>query len=199
MPVKIHNKEYVTVAERVAALHEARNGEAVSIETWIAHEDDASVTIGAKVLTPAGSFTGHARSSKTAKSIEGQSPLEVAETSAVGRALGFAGLGVIDSIASADEVQSAPQRAVRPITSQPPEIHPSTVALRALYAEAKDHGLDEAGLKAFLQTDSLKALAEHMMEPKGDCEMGHTHNLPSMAEAYRTFTRWVKNAPEVVK
>jgi hypothetical protein len=61
----------------------------------------------AKVTTPAGTFTGHARSSKAERSIEGQSPLEVAETSAVGRALGFAGFGIAEGIASADEVKAA--------------------------------------------------------------------------------------------
>lgn len=111
MPVKIQGKDYVTVAERVAGLHEARNGEMVTIETGIASEDAEQVTMWAKVVTPAGSFSGHARSSKSARSIEGQSPLEVAETSAVGRALGFAGLGIVEGIASADEVKAAQTRA----------------------------------------------------------------------------------------
>jgi hypothetical protein len=38
-------------------------------------------------------------------SADGKSPIECAETSAVGRALGFAGFGVIEGIASADEMQ----------------------------------------------------------------------------------------------
>src|SRR3990172_9502095 len=99
--------QYTTVAERVSALHESRNGETVSIETGIVSEDDAHVTMWAKVIVPAGSFWGHARSDKMAGNIEGQSPLEVAETSAVGRALGFAGFGIVEGIASADEIKAA--------------------------------------------------------------------------------------------
>ena len=38
------------------------------------------------------------------KAIEKASPYEVAETSAVGRALGFAGYGIVGGIASADEM-----------------------------------------------------------------------------------------------
>jgi hypothetical protein len=41
------------------------------------------------------------------------SALENAETSAVGRACAFAGIGVIDSIASADEVHKAINRSER--------------------------------------------------------------------------------------
>ncbi len=42
------------------------------------------------------------------KAIEKASPYEVAETSAIGRALGFAGFGIADGIASADEMVKAP-------------------------------------------------------------------------------------------
>lgn len=187
MPVDIHGKQYVTVAERVAALHDARNGTEVHVETWIAGEDEKSITIGAKVTTPAGTFTGHARSDKSERSIEGQSPLEVAETSAVGRALGFAGLGVVEGIASADEVKAA-----QPKPSAKKQDTPANAALRKLYADAKDKGWGEAKLKGFLQTDSLKALAEHMVGAKGDCDMPHPHNLKDIAEGYRTMTRWVE-------
>lgn len=109
MPVNIHGKQYVTVAERVAALHEEHrsDGSTISIATGIHSEDESQVTFWATVTVPTGTFWGHARSSKTDRSIEGQSPLEVAETSAVGRALGFAGYGVDESIASADEVNGA--------------------------------------------------------------------------------------------
>ena len=106
MPITIKGKQYVTVAERVTALHEDNN-EGLFIETSIVSEDDHQITVKASIVCSRGKFQGHAQSHKDAGSIEGQSPLEVAETSAVGRALGFAGYGSVESIASAEEILSA--------------------------------------------------------------------------------------------
>ena len=105
MPITIHNKSYVTVAERVAQLHEVVGEEThVSITTEVLLHDPvvikATVTIGERV------FTGIS-AANPAKAIEKQSPYEVAETSAVGRALGFAGFGIVEGIASADEIIKA--------------------------------------------------------------------------------------------
>lgn len=103
MPIKIHGKEYVTVSERVQELH-AQNLENVSIETEVlAHEP---VVIRATVTIDQNVFTGISAANPS-KAIEKQSPYEVAETSAVGRALGFAGFGLVDGIATADEIKKA--------------------------------------------------------------------------------------------
>ena len=61
------------------------------------------------------SFTGLAQECEddTSSMVNKTSALENAETSAVGRACAFAGIGVIDSIASADEVHKAINRWVR--------------------------------------------------------------------------------------
>lgn len=188
--------EYTTVKERVKAFHGERNGTQIHVETWPVSEDDNFVTMGAKVTTPAGTFTGHARSNKRASHIEGESPLEVAETSAVGRALAFAGYGIDESIASADEVKAAKLHTTpKPSpTGAPKADTPTNAALRKLYAVAKEKGMDEGGLKGFLQTDSLKALALHMVGPKGDCDMPHPHGLKDEAEGYRTMLRWLEAA-----
>jgi hypothetical protein len=105
MPVDIHGKQYITVAERVQALHETIKDKTISITTEFLPIDDmvvckASVRIGDNFFTG----TSAANPSKT---IEKQSPYEVAETSAVGRALGFAGFGIVEGIASADEMVKA--------------------------------------------------------------------------------------------
>jgi len=102
MPITIHGKEYVTVAERVTAAHEEL--EKISIQTEVLR--DEPVVIKATVETNKGTFTGIS-AANPAKSIEKQNPYEVAETSAVGRALGFAGFGSVESIASADEMIKA--------------------------------------------------------------------------------------------
>ena len=99
MSVNIHGKEYHTVAERLA---EAK-AEIESINTEvIAHEP--TVVIKATVKMISGKIFTGISGANVQKSIEKASPYEVAETSAVGRALGFAGYGATESIASADEM-----------------------------------------------------------------------------------------------
>lgn len=110
MPVEIHGKQYVTVAERIQAMHDAVDGCEVCISTEIVRDTDTSISIKATVTCQAGTFSGHATSRYEAGGIEAQSPLEVAETSAIGRALGFAGYGLVEGIASADEVVVAQAR-----------------------------------------------------------------------------------------
>ena len=86
--VNIHGKEYVTVAKRVEMAHEAND--TLSITTELIQNDP--VLVKATVTTKKGVFTGYSASyGAVNKPIEKQSPFEVAETSAVGRALGFAG------------------------------------------------------------------------------------------------------------
>ena len=118
MPVQIHGKQYITVAERVKEMHEASDGATVVIRTEIVQDTDKAVSIKATVTCVAGTFSGHATSRYEAGGIEGQAPLEVAETSAIGRALGFAGYGAVEGVASADEVIVAQQRSDTPTAKQ---------------------------------------------------------------------------------
>ncbi len=99
--VNIHGRDYVTVAKRIELGHEDKAIESIESEV-IAHDP---VVIRAKVVVKGQLYTGISSVSlNSPKLIEQQNPYEVAETSAVGRALGFAGFGVMDSIATADEV-----------------------------------------------------------------------------------------------
>jgi hypothetical protein len=105
--VRIHGKDYMTVAGRLQMAHDAMKN--ISIITEVLPVQD-QVVVRATVTTPKGTFTGISAANPT-KLIEKQSPYEVAETSAVGRALGFAGFGALDNIATADEmVKSTNQR-----------------------------------------------------------------------------------------
>lgn len=97
MSVNIHGKEYITVAER---LQEAKD-HIKMITTEVLFQEP--VVIKATVTTDKGVFTGISAANPS-KLIEKQSPYEVAETSAVGRALGFAGFGIVEGIATADEM-----------------------------------------------------------------------------------------------
>ena len=118
--INIKGKEYVPVVERVKEFHKLYpNG---NITTEILFNDDkrvvvkAIVTLETKIMlkttengfgnsTDMGKvFTGHSQA-EWGKGMMGGVALEVAETSAVGRALGFANIGLIDGIASADEMR----------------------------------------------------------------------------------------------
>lgn len=100
MPIQIHGKQYVTVSERLIQADK----EIKSITTEVLYQ--TPVVVKATVVTTKGTFTGISAANQL-KAIEKQSPYEVAETSAVGRALGFAGYGITESIASAEEMAKA--------------------------------------------------------------------------------------------
>ena len=108
MTVSIRGKQYVTVAERVAAAHEDESAEFEITGSEI-------ITIGetgrwwyqVTVLVRGRTFIGTAEIKFNAKAgtPDADNPVECAETSAVGRALAFAGIGSAEGIASADEVR----------------------------------------------------------------------------------------------
>lgn len=104
--VSIHGKSYLTVAGRVELAHEGV-AKGLSIETEMVRASDKGIMFKATVITPKGQFTGHSYASLSAQGITGQSPVEVAETSAIGRALGFAGYGIVEGMATADEVNKS--------------------------------------------------------------------------------------------
>ncbi len=104
--IKIHGKDYITVAGRVQLAHEASGK--LSITTEVLPVPD-QIVVKATVVTEKGTFTGIS-AANPAKMIEKISPYEVAETSAVGRALGFAGFGMTDTIATADEIMKAEEQ-----------------------------------------------------------------------------------------
>ena len=106
--VKIHGKEYKTVALRVAEFRAAHPD--YTIQTELIEANDVLVIMKATIL--AGSIviaTGYAEEVRSASKINSTSALENAESSAVGRALAFFGLGGTE-IASADEVANAIQQ-----------------------------------------------------------------------------------------
>lgn len=103
--VKIHGKEYKTVALRIQEFREKHPD--FTIQTELVEANDilvvmkATISAGGMVIA-----TGYAEEVRTASKINRTSALENAETSAVGRALAFFGLGGSE-IASADEVANA--------------------------------------------------------------------------------------------
>lgn len=104
--INIKGKEYYPVVERVKAFHEESNlsNFTRSITTEIISNNENTVTVKATVILGDHTYTGHSQASWTEGMMKSVA-LEVAETSAVGRALGFAGIGIDTGIASADEMR----------------------------------------------------------------------------------------------
>ena len=106
MPVKIHGKDYKTVAERVTEFHNDHSDKNISIVTEIIQFKDDIVVMKAAVKIGDNVFTGHAIEDKTSSKINEYNYIECAETSCIGRALASAGyLG--SEFASADELVGA--------------------------------------------------------------------------------------------
>lgn len=106
--VKIHGKEYKTVALRVAEFRAAHPD--YTIQTELIEANDILVIMKATISNCGVVIaTGYAEEVRAASKINSTSALENAESSAVGRALAFFGLGGTE-IASADEVANAIQQ-----------------------------------------------------------------------------------------
>jgi hypothetical protein len=100
--INIKGKEYVPVVERVKEAHKLHDD--LQIETDIVEFENERILVKATVTLKGKIYNGHSQA-VFGKGMMGDVALEVAETSAVGRALGFANIGLIDGIASADEMR----------------------------------------------------------------------------------------------
>lgn len=105
--IEIHGKPYAPTHERVKAFRELCPGG--SIITEIVKIENGVVIIKATVLDEDNTMlsTGHAYEKEGSSSINRTSYIENCETSAVGRALGFLGIGIDTEICSADEYSNA--------------------------------------------------------------------------------------------
>jgi len=157
--VQIGNKEYRMIAGRV---QECRDEHAKADKPYEFHTDliplDGQILFKATVKTLRGEATGHAGAyDKTM--IDKTSPYENAETSAVGRALGFLGYGLVTGIASAEEVTEAKKRSTT--TTNKPTAKATEKQLNYIHALASDLGFtdqDREDLKAQYKVESTKDL-----------------------------------------
>ena len=106
--VEIHGKVYLTVARRIDDFRKSPEFKGWSIETNLISAEDSMVVMKAAIRDANNRIvpTGYAEENRSFGKINKTSALENAETSAVGRALAFLGLGGSE-IASADEVSTA--------------------------------------------------------------------------------------------
>ena len=108
--INIKGKQYVLVSSRILTFNaEYPNG---SIRTELISEPTAEVVVIKATVLPDFQnakryYTGYSQAKWGDGYINKTSALENAETSAVGRALAMMGIGVIDSVASVDEINKA--------------------------------------------------------------------------------------------
>lgn len=110
----IKGKDYVEVNQRVKAFRQLiPNGR---IETTLIRLDNGICTIKAEVYDGEGNAlaSGIAEEKESSSFINKTSYVENCETSAVGRALGFLGIGIDASICTADEVGNAINNQAQP-------------------------------------------------------------------------------------
>lgn len=107
--ISIKGKAYIQVKDRVEFFNEVYpNGR---ITTELISNEGEEVVVKATVVPDIKNidryFTGYSQANKNQGMINKLSAMENCETSAVGRALGMMGIGIIDGFASADEMYKA--------------------------------------------------------------------------------------------
>lgn len=106
--IKIKGKDYVLVSDRVNYFNENFPLGAITAEYEIVGDTYiVKATVIPDTTKPERKFTGLSQATIGDGMVNKTAALENAETSAWGRALGAMGIGVIESIASADEMHKA--------------------------------------------------------------------------------------------
>ena len=105
--INIKGKKYVEVNERLKYFRS--NYPNYSLISKITHIDSEMVVVQSDILDPEGRImaSGHAHEEKGANYINKTSYVENCETSSWGRALANFGIGIDESVASAQELQMA--------------------------------------------------------------------------------------------
>ena len=142
--VKIHGREYKTVALRVNEFRESAIYKGWSIMTEIVKIDDDQCVIKTQIVNPESKIvaTGHAQEFRKASQINGTSYVENCETSSIGRALACLGLAGSE-FASANEVVNAIHQQTNPVKEVVTEAA-LTVAKNKLLEASKEGKLKEA-------------------------------------------------------
>lgn len=106
--INIKGKEYVLVSDRIVYFNEQyTNGSIETLELPDEQRVKFKAIVTPDVDKPSRIFTGHSQAVWGDGMVNKTAATENAETSAVGRALAMMGIGVIDSIASVDEINKA--------------------------------------------------------------------------------------------
>lgn len=120
--IDIKGKQYVLVSERIKAFNDMYPDG--SIETELLSPTDSKMVVVKATVMPNKStnlirrFVGHSQAVIGQGMVNTTAALENAETSAVGRALAMMGIGIVDSVASADEMNKSLSASKTPAASQ---------------------------------------------------------------------------------
>jgi hypothetical protein len=104
--IKIHNKEYVEVNQRIKYFRE-HYPEGSLITELVSNDNGMCVFKATAIIEDKARSTGWAYEKEGSTNINKTSYIENCETSALGRCLGNLGIGIDGSVASAEEVQTA--------------------------------------------------------------------------------------------
>jgi hypothetical protein len=170
--VNIKGKKYVDVAERVRLVHAERESFEI-VESKPLQITDMWVW-QAVILVDGKRYIGTAEVKFDApkNTADGSNPVACAETSAVGRALGMAGLGALESICSADEVvralagQEEPvQPRKQPVSTEPASTSESQrVALQNLFKMTDTEQPDISGWSFAQAASAIRELQAALKE-----------------------------------
>lgn len=153
--INIKGKDYVPVHERIKHFRKSDDYKDWSIITEIVNMDAELAVVKAIILDNNGTkrATGHAYELQTDKTsfVNKTSYLENCETSAIGRALACLGIGIENSYASANEVQSAQKQQSDPELEKP-----------WLKEKQKNQFIDKVRRQDYGQFDSAQEMYEEL-------------------------------------
>jgi hypothetical protein len=180
----IKGKDYVEVNQRVNAFRQLMpNGR---IDTNILHLDGGICVIKATVYDEDGNLlaSGIAEEKESSSFINKTSYVENCETSAVGRALGFLGIGIDGSICSAEELTNAinNQNNTQPKGEQPTDWEKKIKIYSEALASNSDMTADDYIAKAKEKRNTAKEQAELLLKW---CEQQEERKKKEQNGAYR--------------
>lgn len=163
---KKESTDYVQVHTRVDAFRSMCPGGSILTEFIVLEEDRAVCKATVRDEDGHVLATGHAeerRSGQMANSF-----VEVCETSSVGRALGFLGVGIKTGIASAEEIQHAEEAAEKERIEAVARQEIGEFRAGCLAQELENRGIPEDFILGLYKVPELSKLTERMHSNIGD-------------------------------
>lgn len=191
--IKIKGKDYVTVNERIKFLS-ANHDYNITTEYWY-YPERLMWVVKATLVVDGFTYTGLAQEieSDNYKDVNYTSALENAETSAVGRACAFAGIGIDTGIASADEVNKAIARgeALQQSISEEQKMYLITLLEQTTYDEVAKEKLASRIESFKTQAEYDKALLNlemNKIQDKDRIAMGMSYNQSDISKHLKSLS-----------